>query len=64
MCIRDRAEEVAPAQSGTASSAEPAKRFILCPKMCIRDRNESVYLQRLWRGYRLDQNTRREVYAV
>ena len=27
-----QAEEVAPAQSGTASSAEPAKRFILCPK--------------------------------
>ena len=27
-----QAEEVAPAQSGTASSAEPTKRFILCPK--------------------------------
>ena len=27
-----QAEEVAPAQSGTASSTEPAKRFILCPK--------------------------------
>lgn len=27
-----QAEEVAPAQSGTAPSAEPAKRFILCPK--------------------------------
>lgn len=27
-----QAEEVAPAQSGTASSAELAKRFILCPK--------------------------------
>ena len=27
-----QAEEIAPAQSGTASSTEPAKRFILCPK--------------------------------
>ncbi len=27
-----QAEEVAPAQSGTASSTEPTKRFILCPK--------------------------------
>ena len=27
-----QAEEVAPAQSGTAPSTEPTKRFILCPK--------------------------------
>ena len=27
-----QAEEIAPAQSGVASPAEPAKRFILCPK--------------------------------
>ena len=27
-----QAEEVTPAQSGPASPAEPAKRFILCPK--------------------------------
>ena len=29
-----------------------------------RPTNESIYLQRLRRGYRLDQNTRREVHAV